>query len=65
MKKLVIKIEELPARAYKLSPEDYEKVFGGECIQQHYSCATAKEVCCDGFECRLHIATRGSAMFCN
>jgi len=47
MEKLVIKIDELPARANRLSPEYYNIVFGG-CVGEGGSTANGCYRCCEG-----------------
>jgi len=50
MRKLVIKIEELPVRGRKLSASDYSNIFGGECRGEGLYC-DGKLVCCPGYRC--------------
>jgi len=52
MKKLVIKIEELPVRAHKLDPDILSKVFGGVCLGETEVCLRCDGlVCCSGYYC--------------
>jgi len=44
MKKLVIKIEELPVRAHKLNSSDLERVFGG-CGWEGDPCEKGADCC--------------------
>jgi len=50
MRKLVIKIEELPVRGHKLSASDYSNIFGG-CEGYESLCSDAKAPCCPEYTC--------------
>jgi hypothetical protein len=51
-KKLCIKIEDLPPRPQIITPEEYEKIFGGKCHPEGGSCSGVMcKYCCSGLAC--------------
>jgi hypothetical protein len=61
-RKVNITLNELPSRPSKISPEEYEKIFGGEC-GQGVICDCDQD-CCDDFYCVNFIVGGKSKYFC-
>jgi hypothetical protein len=61
-RKLGIIIGELPSRPNKISPEEYEKVFGGACFQG--DACDCDNQCCDNYTCRGFIIGGTKKYYC-
>jgi hypothetical protein len=52
-RKACIKIDDLPLRPQKVTPDEYEKIFGGKCADKWEDCTNTEcGKCCSGLDCR-------------
>ena len=60
IRKLTVKLVELPSRAVSLSIGDLDKIFGGGGCRSVNECCGAKDKCCSNLKCES-----GHGAFCD